>query len=577
MTATNFKTVNQTYRQLIGNGLSYHVPRFQRDYSWTSDEWDDLWQDLLSTIDEITINKDSSHYMGYLVLQSGDDKNFDVIDGQQRLTTLSIIVIAGLKNLQRLIDTNADYAEQNKQRLEQLRQIYIGYLDPITLQAKSKLSLNNNNDHFYQTYLVTLADRIPQRNLKPSEHSLRKAFDWFDKKIAEYIKNDKDKGIAIASFIENMSSLLFFTVITVNDELNAYKVFETLNARGVKLSATDLLKNYLFSIIHKEGNYLDNDNELNYLEKRWNKIVERLGSESFPDFLRVFWNSKYSFVRQNDLFKKIREKINDRKQAFELIQELDNNIDIYLSLSNPSIATDWSTKAREYAEILKMFSVKQPYVLLISAYRHFTKDDFEKTLRACLVISFRYNVICGFHTGEQERIYQKIAININNNLSYYEMLQLLKEIYVTDDTFKSHFTDKILKTTSSRNKKVVRYILTEIEFHRSQSPRPALEDMTYNIEHIYPENPEMNWENFDFKDGELMTYRLGNMALCEKTLNTEMANLEFEHKKKFLKQSVFQTTVKVADYQHWNPHNIENRQKNMAKTANAIWRLDQLS
>lgn len=380
MTATNFKTVNQTYRQLIGNGLTYSIPRFQRDYSWTVDEWDDLWQDLLIAIEDKANNKDSSHYMGYLVLQSSDDKNFDVIDGQQRLTTLSIVVLAGLKNLQKLINDHPEFAQQNQQRLEQLRQTYVGYLDPITLQPKSKLNLNNNNDFFYQNYLVTLSENIPRRNMRSSEHSLRKAFEWFDDKIAKYIKNSENKGVEIATFIGNMSDLLFFTVITVNDELNAYKVFETLNARGIKLSSTDLLKNYLFSIIHKETNHLDNNHELNGLERHWNKIVERLGSESFPDFLRVFWNSKYSFVRQNELFKKIRDKITNRREVFSLIREIDENIDLYLSLNNPSTATNWSLNARKYAETLKMFNVKQPYALLMSAYRNFKAEDFEKNI-----------------------------------------------------------------------------------------------------------------------------------------------------------------------------------------------------
>lgn len=101
MSATNFKTENNTYRKLIGNGLTYRIPRFQRDYSWTEDEWEDLWMDILGTIQT---GGEPAHYMGYLVLQSQDDKNFDVIDGQQRLTTLTLIVLAALKNLKRLIE-----------------------------------------------------------------------------------------------------------------------------------------------------------------------------------------------------------------------------------------------------------------------------------------------------------------------------------------------------------------------------------------------------------------------------------------------------------------------------------------
>jgi hypothetical protein len=171
MAATNFNTHNDTYRKLMGNGLTYRVPRFQRDYSWGEEEWDDLWQDILGTVKE---GGEAAHYMGYLVLQSTDDKVFDVIDGQQRMTTLSIIVLAGLRQLKRLLDEGKD-PDRTKKRLEQLRQTYVGYLDPVTLVPQSKLTLNRNNNNYYQTYLVPLADHLPQRGFKASEHSLRKA------------------------------------------------------------------------------------------------------------------------------------------------------------------------------------------------------------------------------------------------------------------------------------------------------------------------------------------------------------------------------------------------------------------
>ena len=295
MAVTNFNTRNDTYRKLMGNGLTYRVPRFQRDYSWGEDEWDDLWHDILGTIDP---NGEPAHYMGHLVLQSSDEKQFDIIDGQQRLTTLSFLVLAGLRQLQALIQNRQD-VERTRQRLEGLRQTYIGFLDPVTLIPQSKLTLNRNNDNYYQTYLVPLVDKLPRRGFKASEHGLRKAFEWFDRRIAEFRGDGTDRGKEIAQLIDSMSDRLFFAVITVTDQLNAYKVFETLNARGVRLSATDLLKNYLFSLLHREGQH---EAELRSLDHRWERIVGRLGAESFPDFLRSHWISRRTFVRQSDLF-----------------------------------------------------------------------------------------------------------------------------------------------------------------------------------------------------------------------------------------------------------------------------------
>ncbi len=96
----NFNTANQTFRQIMGNGLLYRVPPFQRDYSWGEDEWEDLWQDILGLLEE---DSEPAHYMGYLVLQSSDNKHFDIIDGQQRLTTISILILASLSRLQTLV------------------------------------------------------------------------------------------------------------------------------------------------------------------------------------------------------------------------------------------------------------------------------------------------------------------------------------------------------------------------------------------------------------------------------------------------------------------------------------------
>ena len=241
MAALNFNTANSTFRQLFGNGLSYHVPAFQRDYSWTEDEWDDLWQDLLGLFEP---DGEPAHYMGYLVLQSSDSKRFDIIDGQQRLTTISVMLLAGLGHLQDLVEAELD-AERNIVRKEQLRGSYIGYLDPVTLVPRSKLELNRHNNRFYQNYLVPL-ENLPQRGLNASEHQLRKAFIWFRERIRARCGMTVSSGEDLAAFLDSLVDKLFFTVITVTDELNAFKVFETLNARGVRLSATDLLKTTCF-------------------------------------------------------------------------------------------------------------------------------------------------------------------------------------------------------------------------------------------------------------------------------------------------------------------------------------------
>ena len=169
--AMNFNATNNTFRQLMGNGLSYRVPLFQRDYSWGPDEWDDLWRDIVALFGD---DPEPAHYMGYLVLQSADNRAFDIIDGQQRMTTLSLLMLAAVSHLSDLAAPD-DPTDPQMRRAEQLRASYLGYLDPVSLVPRSKLTLNRHNDSFYQNYLVPL-ERLPQRGLNASEHLLRRAF-----------------------------------------------------------------------------------------------------------------------------------------------------------------------------------------------------------------------------------------------------------------------------------------------------------------------------------------------------------------------------------------------------------------
>lgn len=571
MSATNFNTKNDTYRKLMGNGLTYRIPRFQRDYSWTEEEWEDLWMDILGTIKP---GGEPAHYMGYLVLQSENDKVFDVIDGQQRLTTLSLIVLAVLKNLQRIIAEGKD-AERNRQRLEQIRQTYVGYLDPVTLVPRSKLVLNRNNDHYFQTYLVPLG-HLPVRGGRASEHSLRKAFEWLEKRVADHgSKAEGDEGVALAQLVESLSDKLFFTVITVTDELNAYKVFETLNARGVRLSATDLLKNYLFSVLHKDGQH---EHEMKALEDRWEAMVGRLGSESFPDFLRAHWNSRHSFVRQTELFKTIRARIATREAVFDLIRRMEEDVDAYMALTQPE-ASPWAPTLKRYAGELRMFNVRQPFPLLMAARRSFGDEEFESLLRASAVISFRYNVIGNLPTNEQERVYNHLAERLSRGelTAVGTVMSAMSLIYPGDEAFRAAFAEKALRTTQSRNKRVVRYVLCALE-QRLTGAALDFDSDSFNLEHILPEHPEAGWEAFSDDEVEALVFRLGNLALLARGANRDLGNAPYSVKKAAYAGSSFGVTKRIAEENaEWTPERLAARQQWMANQATAIWRIDQLA
>ena len=562
----NFNTTNNTFRQLMGNGLSYRVPSFQRDYSWSADEWDDLWQDVVGLFGA---DPEPAHYMGYLVLQSADNREFDIIDGQQRMTTLSLLMLAAISHLTDLA-VPEDPEDPQFRRARQLRGNYIGYLDPVSLVPRSKLTLNRHDDGFYQNYLVPL-ERLPRRGLSPSEHLLRRAFAWFRDRIREYCGDD---GEAVARFVDTAVDKLFFTVITVTDELNAFTVFETLNARGVRLSATDLLKNYLFSLISRESAH---ESEIRTLENRWEDIVGFLGSESFPEFLRIFWNSRNRLVRKFELFKTIRGQVRDKAGAFALIRDMDRHARVYAALRSPEDDA-WTMQERGSLAQLQMFNVRQPLAVLLAAFDRFEQQDrtgFERFLRAIAVVSFRYNVICGRQSNEQEMLYNDIArgLSAGRIAGVAEAIGALRPVYPSDGEFRTAFADKTLRTTSHRNKKVVRFILFRIEEHLSGGSLD-FESARYGIEHVLPENPGAGWEQFDDRQRDAFTYRLGNLTLLRTTANRDLGNAGFDEKRPVFQASEFLTTSKLAqDYDVWTVDTVRERQNRMARQATGIWQV----
>jgi uncharacterized protein with ParB-like and HNH nuclease domain len=555
-------TSNKTYRQLMGNGIRYEVPKFQRDYTWEAEQWDDLWQDIKALLS----NEDNEHYMGYLVLQTSNNKEFQIIDGQQRLTTMSLLILATLKCLKDLIENGSD-AENNQKRKDSLQNSYIGYIDPVTLISNNKLKLNRNSDDYYRQHLVLLKD-LPLRNTNTSEKHMRECFYWY----YERIKNDFKTGESLAAFIDNIVDKLFFTVIEVTDQLNAFKVFETLNARGVQLSSSDLLKNYLFSVVDETKPH---QSEIEELENIWSKITGKLGEQKFEDYLRYYWNSINKSVGKKNLFKTIKNSIKSKEQVFELIRNLNDTADIYLAIQNPEDEY-WKDKPeiRKALKELKLFQIRQTHSLFLSALKNLSIEQFEKLVKICSVISFRYNIIGGLNPNIQEDVYNETALKIGNDKKFY--VTDFQRTYVRDTNFENDFSTKEFKSTA-RNHKIVKYILTKIEKYLYQNDIDPESDL-YTVEHILPESADETWGDFTFEEINRSVYRIGNYTLLEKKLNREADNKSYQEKLKFYIQSNVQLTQVIGDYyETWNEDRLAARQRELAKHAKAIWKIQELS
>lgn len=557
-------TRTSNFSDLIGNGKIYRVPPFQRDYSWKEENWEDLWQDIKTLYE----NPDSSHYMGAIVLQGSQrsDTDFTIIDGQQRLVTISILAIAIIEKLQTLIDREED-ASANRERQRLLKSGYLSHKDPGSLKESSKLILNENNNDFYQSRLINCRPPRNPRSLAKSNRLLWKAFQYFSDSLQK-LTNVVNSGKELANFLtDTVAKRLLFIQINVEDELNAYTVFETLNARGIELSSTDLLKNYLFSLFRGAD-------DLREGQRQWRGIIDTVTMEKFPEFLRYYLSLTRTRVRRERLFKGVRESIQNAESAFELLEQLEDYSSLFIALDNPNDEFWQDTPDNiPYIREIELFGVKQAYPVLFAAYHKFSIENFTRVLKLVCIISFRYTIVSSLNPNELEGIYNKIAIAINNGemTTPRQVFEGLRSVYVTDTKFVQDFSILSISTRGQK-KKLVRYILWKLEM--DESGRSNIAEDGFSIEHILPESPSDRWR-VDFLDNEIeeMTYRIGNLIPLEANLNRQIGNQYYTDKQEIYQQSDYALARNIVP-EEWTPDTIAKRQESLARRAVHIWKSD---
>ncbi len=545
---------------IIGNGKIYRVPSYQRDYSWKRDNWEDLWGDILTIIE----TENNVHYMGSIVLQNNGEKRFSVIDGQQRLATLTLLILSIIKQIQRLIDKNID-KEENQIRINLLKSKFIGEKDPGSLTYSSKLELNENNNSFFQSHLLVFRPPNNIKTLADSDKLLWEAYNFFQEKVADYFL-EINNGETITNFLnKQVAEKLKFIQIVVEDELSAYTVFETLNSRGERLTVSDLLKNYLFSISTKT--------DLEHVKEKWNKTVDIIGLDKFPVFLRHYWISKNKLITEKHLFKILKEKVQTSPMVIELLDELEKNAQLYSAFTNYADPI-WTGQKEQKSRIkeIELFKEKQAFPLLLASYNNLTNEEFTKVLWIVSVITFRYTVIAGLHTNLKENVYNLASIKISNKslTSAAQIAQEIRALYPSDIDFKNDFSTISINT--NRSKKLVRYILFQLENQKSGN------DFDYEvnpatIEHILPENSNNEWSNdFPISIQESLIYKIGNLTLLEDDKNRECGTKIFDKKKIIYSTSQYKITNEIKS-PVWTPNTMENRQSKLADLASSIWRL----
>jgi uncharacterized protein with ParB-like and HNH nuclease domain len=533
------------------------VPRYQRSYAWEGKNVNDLLQDIGGAINDSS----DEYFIGSIVASRSDVKSAEIVDGQQRLATISIL-LASIR----------DYFYENDEpdRGKDIDTVYLQTRDLRTQESKPKLQLNAyDNDYFAKTILSPPDSALRGEKVKRESHerilnAQRIIRDYFD----NVTKTSSKPVDLLMDWVDFLHSNVKVIWVEVPDHANAFIIFETLNDRGLDLSIADLLKNYLFG---KAGNRIDE------VQQRWTSMLGSLDTvgrdEVVLTYLRHLWSSLYGATREKALYIEIKKKITSRQKAIDIADDLSNNSVLYAAMLNPAheLWRKYGSNVKSHIETLTYLKLEQYKPLLLSILFSFDKPNIQEAVKYLVSCSVRYLIVGGLGGGVIERVYSDAAVNIRKNLiKNTKGLKSFMSRYVpTDIEFKNSF-----KTARVSQAYLARYYLIGLEKTMQGEKQPEFvpnsDEQALNLEHILPESPSEEWE-ITPEIAKAYYKRIGNLTLLKRKINENIGNKGFGNKKTEYEKSKISITKKLGTYASWSISDIEKRQKELAELAVKTW------
>jgi hypothetical protein len=533
------------------------VPPYQRLYAWTGEHTSALFKDLNDAIR----NKDREYFLGTVVITKDPTGRQWVIDGQQRLTTTSIL-LASIR----------DYFLENgdQERADIIQREHLSKKDLETLEDTPYIKLNDTDHDFYLNRILARpgASRTAVTADTPSQVLLAKAADAAQQFIARQASSTNAPSQLLMEWVKFIREKAKVIVVEVANEANAFTIFEVLNDRGLDLTVADLLKNFLFK--HA-------GDRLNEAQSAWvsmTSMLEALGEKNvLKTFIRHAWASKYGLTREKDLYDEIRKNITSKGSAIALLKELDQKSRFYSALKNPGheLWKEYGGLVIQSVEALDILRASQIRPLLISVFSHFEKGEVRKALPMLVSWTVRFTIVGSTGSGPLEDNYSRRAKEITEGqiTTASQLWEAMKHIVPSDDNFKRAFEQATVSTQY-----LARYYLRVLNAVLSDETdelvvNPSEEKVT--LEHIMPQSPLSGWAHIDEAEQKAYVRRIGNLTLLDKKLNEKAGNIPFAEKKGTFSQSSIFITKKITEYDDWSPQVIEKRQKELAEAAVSAW------
>ncbi|NTV22145.1 MAG: DUF262 domain-containing protein [Candidatus Yonathbacteria bacterium] len=554
-----------TYSTLCDRYKRFSMPLNQRPYAWKISNISELWSAILEN--------EEGYFVGNLVcLDPSDESNgtLVVVDGQQRLTTISLILIA-IKDI--LIECN-DGTKKTTQLINWLTNSLL-WQDPKTYEYFPRLIHSKENLLEAYKNILENGNEIP-KNIDDNQMRYYSNIRYIKSLIKKEIKAKSDDQIE--KLIQKILSLQFIAIV-VNSENDIYDLFEGLNSTGLGLSVADLLKNSVLKFARK-GRAREE------IEADWIQMesyFEATKTSLFPKFLRHYYISENGLISSSRLFKTLKKEKIENKQTQEVVafvKELLENAQIYMGLRFDEYESNLNllVRDRESKKIIRTFeyvgSVDQVYAVLLAFYnkkRHdpdYKPSSFKRDIRQLLkfVILARFVSI---NPSEYEKIFGdmcEISTEYSGVKYEKEIGQHFKKLFNLvnkKDEFVSNFSNEI---EYGRDSKLIEYLLQEVMREYSKEDR-GITVLNPNIEHILPRSPK-KW-GLDKEDIGSYVNKIGNLTILHDLDNNDAGNETFEEKmKKVYSVSKFRFNNDISKYEEVFVENpslaIEQRGKDIS-------------
>ena len=558
-----------TLNKLLNTSRQFIVPIFQRNYSWQKSQYEQLWFDILRAS---KFKEKQNHFIGSIVYidmgtPAGRPQQLLLIDGQQRLTTISILLCAIKDYVQKF------NLETKLINLAKIKNQFLYNSDEID-EDKYKLLLNVQDK---ETYIKLIDNTIFTVN-KPATNII-KCYEFFYERIEDFIKQYGQ----IDEIYAGIFKLSLVSISLDKDSDNPQMIFESMNSTGKDLSQTDLLRNYLLMDLTPEK-------QTRLYKTYWKPMEELFGEDiykndvnKFDYFIRDFLTLKSDtghICKINNVYENFKRYYLDNNcEKFAVLKDLFTYAKYYACID---LLQENDDELKLYWQEFKKLDSHVVYPFLLKLYDDYSrqiliKEDFKKILQ--VVISYLWRrAICEIPTNSLSKTFATLYQAVDKD----DYVNSIIKAFVFKSSYKRFPSDyevrEKLQTKDIYHFRLRKYLLEALENYYHKEPID-LNTANYTIEHIMPQNIEHNlsWQQMLGEDWQevhsLYLHTLGNLTITG--YNAEMSNKSFGEKvngESGFKHSHLKLNESIAQCDVWNKKSIQRRTNILTDIILKIWK-----